>query len=56
MHPSRPKPDLKAWLRSGLFNVICITFGGFTLLNHFLELFEVLTNVGNRPRTAFVSP
>jgi hypothetical protein len=33
-------------MHSGSFNVIFITLGGFTLLNHFLELFEVLTMVG----------
>jgi hypothetical protein len=55
-HLSGPKPELKAWLHSGLFNAICITLGGVTLLNHFLELFEVLTIVENRRKTAFVSP
>jgi hypothetical protein len=39
-----------------LFNVIYITLGGSTLLNDFLELFEVLTSAGNRRETAFVSP
>jgi len=33
-------------MHSGSFNVISITLGGFTLLNHFLELFEVLTIIG----------
>jgi hypothetical protein len=32
-HLSRPKPDLKAQMHSGSFNVIFITLGGFTLLN-----------------------
>ncbi|THD49376.1 MAG: hypothetical protein E8A46_20305 [Bradyrhizobium sp.] len=45
-HLSRPKPDFESWMHSGSFNVILITLGGFTLLNHFLELFEVLTIVG----------
>jgi hypothetical protein len=32
-------------MHSGSFKVTPITLGGFTLLNHFLELFEVLTIV-----------
>jgi len=32
-HLSRPKPDLKAQMPSGSFNVIFITLGAFTLLN-----------------------
>jgi hypothetical protein len=43
-------------VRSGSFNVIYVTFGGFTLPNHFYELFEVLTSVRNRQEVAFVSP
>jgi hypothetical protein len=34
-HLSRPKPDLKAWMRSGLVNVMSITFGDFTLPSQF---------------------
>jgi len=34
-------------MHSGSFNVIGITFGGFTRLDHFLQLFEVLTSVQN---------
>jgi hypothetical protein len=30
-------------MRSGSVNVMCITFGGFTLLTHIYQLFEVLT-------------
>jgi hypothetical protein len=29
-------------MRAGPFNVICTTFGGFTLLDQFIELFEGL--------------
>jgi hypothetical protein len=43
-------------MRSGSVNVMCITFGGFTLLTHFYQLFEVLTASGNWPQPAFNSP
>jgi hypothetical protein len=55
-HLSRPKSDLKAEMRSGSFNVIYITLGGFTLLGHFCELFEMLTAVENRRQIAPNSP
>jgi len=42
-------------MHSGSFNVTCITFGGFTLLDHFLQLFEVLTPVQNGRPAAFNS-
>jgi hypothetical protein len=35
-------------MRSGSVNVMCITFGGFTLLTHFYQLFEVLTAPGKQ--------
>jgi hypothetical protein len=41
---------------SGSFNVMYITLDGFTLLNEFCELFEVLTAVKNRQRIALISP
>jgi hypothetical protein len=40
---SRPKPDLKAEMRSGSFNVTYITPGGSTLLGHFCQPFEAFT-------------
>jgi hypothetical protein len=43
-------------MHSGSFNVISITSGGFTLLDHFLQLFEVLTPVQNRRQGALNSP
>jgi hypothetical protein len=36
--------------------VICITFGGFTLLDHFLQLFEVLTSAQNWRQVALHGP
>jgi hypothetical protein len=33
----------KPWMRSGPFNVICITLDGLTIPRPFCELFEVLT-------------
>jgi hypothetical protein len=42
-------------MHSGSFNVIGITFGGFTLLDHFLQLFEVLTPAQNWRQIAFNS-
>jgi hypothetical protein len=41
---------------SGSINVTFITLGGFTLLNHFCKLFEVLTPVSEPPQAAFDSP
>jgi hypothetical protein len=35
---------------------MCITFGGFTLLTHFYQLFELLTAHAKGPRAAFNSP
>jgi hypothetical protein len=43
-------------MRSGSVNVIYITFGGFALLAHFLQLFEVLTSVQNWREVVFKSP
>src|SRR3981081_2184614 len=43
-------------MRSGSFNVIYITLGGFTLLGHFCELFEMLTTVENWRQIALNSP
>jgi hypothetical protein len=43
-------------MRSGSFNVIYITLGGFTLLGHFCELFETLTTVENWRQIALNSP
>jgi hypothetical protein len=43
-------------MRSGSVNVICITFGDFTLPSHFCQLFEALIAVNNRRRVAFNSP
>jgi hypothetical protein len=36
--------------------VISITLDGFTLLSHFREPFEVLTDAGNRWQVAFNGP
>jgi hypothetical protein len=41
---------------SGSINVTYITFGGFTLLNHFCKLFEALTAVSKPRQAAFDSP
>jgi len=41
---------------SGSVNVICITFGGFTLPSHFSQAFEAVTDVINWNRAAFDSP
>jgi hypothetical protein len=35
---------------------MCITFGDFTLPNHFSKLFETLTTVRNRRKGALISP
>jgi hypothetical protein len=43
-------------MRSGLVNVICITFGGFTLPNQFPQAFEAVTDAINWHRAAFNSP
>jgi len=43
-------------MRSGSVNVICITFGGFTLPSHFYQAFEVVTDAINWHRAAFNSP
>src|ERR1700730_7509141 len=43
-------------MRPGSFNVICITFGDFTLLGHFRQLFEALTPERPRSQAAFNSP
>jgi hypothetical protein len=43
-------------MRSGSINVMCVTFGGFTLLTRFFQLFEVLTAPANEPQAAFNSP
>jgi hypothetical protein len=43
-------------MRSGSVNVMCITFGGFTLLTHFYQLFEALTAPGNKSQAASNSP
>jgi hypothetical protein len=43
-------------MRSGSVNVICITFGGFTLPSHFRQRFEVLTAVRKRRQIAFNNP
>jgi hypothetical protein len=43
-------------MRSGSINVISITFGGFTLLNHFSQSFEALTAVSEPREAAFNSP
>jgi len=43
-------------MRSGSVNVICITFGGFTLPSHFSQAFEVVTDAINWHRAAFNSP
>jgi hypothetical protein len=43
-------------MRSGSVNVICITFGDFTLPSHFSQLFEALTIAKIRRRVAFNSP
>jgi hypothetical protein len=41
---------------SGSVNVICITFGGFTLPSHFSQAFEAVTDVKNWHQAAFDSP
>jgi len=41
---------------SGSVNVICITFGGFTLPSHFSQAFEAVTDVINWNRAVFDSP
>jgi hypothetical protein len=43
-------------MRSGSFNVIYITFSGFTLPGHFCELFEELTVAKPTQQVAFNSP
>jgi hypothetical protein len=43
-------------MHSGAVNVICITFGGFTLLNNFCQPFEALTATKIRQPIAFPSP
>jgi hypothetical protein len=43
-------------MRSGAFNVICITLDGFTLLGHFCKPFEALTATENRRQVAFNGP
>jgi hypothetical protein len=41
---------------SGFVNVMCITFGGFTLPSHFCQLFETLTAAQSQRQIAFNSP
>jgi hypothetical protein len=55
-YPSRPKPDLKVWTRSGSVNVIWITLGDFTLLGHFSKPFEALATTRFRRQIACDSP
>jgi hypothetical protein len=43
-------------MRSGSFNVMYITLGRLTLLNHFCQLFEALTAVSEPLQAAFDSP
>jgi hypothetical protein len=43
-------------MRSGSFNVICITLDGFTLLGHFCEAFEAVTDADSRRQVVFNSP
>jgi hypothetical protein len=41
---------------SGSINVMFITLGGFTLFNHFCQLFEALTAVSEPRQAAFDWP
>jgi hypothetical protein len=43
-------------MRSGSVNVICITFGGFSLPSQFPQAFEAVTDAINWHRAAFNSP
>jgi hypothetical protein len=43
-------------MRSGSFNVMYITLGGFTLLSHFYQLFEALTTMRQWRRGRFQQP
>ncbi len=43
-------------MHSGSVNVICLTLGGFTLLSHFCQLFQVFAVVKQQRQVAFNSP
>jgi hypothetical protein len=43
-------------MRSGSVNVICITFGGFTLPNQFPQAFEAVTDAINWAPGRFQQP
>jgi hypothetical protein len=54
--PEQAEARLKAKMHSGSVNVICITFGDFTLLDNFCQLFEALTAARTQRPIAFHSP
>jgi hypothetical protein len=55
-HVSRPEPNLIVDTRSRSFNVICVTFGSFTLVNYFIELLQALNVILAGQESAFASP